>query len=205
MSDNKSIYVVSAKECFKEMIDHAMEKCKVQTFPLAQTYLTGILENYIHTDNLYDSVQDDGKKTRDTLAEMYLRAQNSESKLKTELLKKLGDVSLYVSGFFGDSFSRKIIDVDYYINMGESAYSSLATATKEDTVKKVYVEFSTKFLSFVDVLSFISQKAQLQNKENILRIYEKYMKTGSPLAREILVEQGIVAIPFDKSKKVSHQ
>lgn len=203
--NNKSIYIVSAAEYFKETVAEAINKRKVQTFPQAQEYLINILKNYIQTGNLFDSKTEDGRNTRKTLAEMFLEAQGLDKNSKKEVLKKLGEVSLYVSGFFSDSFNRKIIDVDYYIDMGEVAYSTLAEETKEDLSRKVYLEFSKKFLEFVDVLSYISQHSLIQHEENVLRIYEKYLKTGSPLAREILEEKGIVTVPFDKSKKNSAQ
>jgi hypothetical protein len=136
---------------------------------------------------------------------MFLKAQTSGGNAKIELLKKLGDVSLYVSGFFGDSFQRKIIDIDYYVDMGEAAYGTLAQEIRQDTSRRVYAEFSRKFLEFVDVLTFISQKTFVQNDESILRLYEKFLKTGSELARETLEEKGIVTIPFDKDKKSSAQ
>ena len=40
-------------------------------------------------------------------------------------LRNLGDFSLFMSGFFSDSFRRRAVDVDYYVSMGEYAYGSL--------------------------------------------------------------------------------
>ena len=37
-------------------------------------------------------------------------------------LKQIGDVSLFVSGFFSDSLRRKLVDVDYYVSIGGVAY-----------------------------------------------------------------------------------
>ena len=41
-------------------------------------------------------------------------------------LQRLGDVSLFVAGFFAHSFARKLIDIDYHIAMGGQAYGTLA-------------------------------------------------------------------------------
>ncbi|MES2768460.1 MAG: hypothetical protein V4596_04875 [Bdellovibrionota bacterium] len=201
MSEKKINFLVSTKDFFNDVVQEAIVARKMSTFPLAQNYLVSILENYIHTNNLFDTHSENGKKTRDTLAETFLKAQNSNPTVKIELLKKLGDVSLYVSGFFADSLSRKIVDVDYYVDMGEVAYATLASEIKEDTSRKVFKDFSSRFLEYVDLLTTISQKSLVQNDESILRLYEKYLKTGSELARETLEEKGIVTIPFDKDKK----
>lgn len=193
----KSLFI-SPDEYFHQVVEEAMVSRNMDTFPLARTYLVSLLKNYIHTENLFDTENESGKKTRETLAEMFLKAQNSTQTVRIELLKKLGDVSLYVSGFFGDSFQRKIIDIDYYIDMGGVAYASLAQEIKEDTSRKVFTEYSSRFLDFVDLLDHISQKSQITNDENILRLYEKYLKTGSPRAKEILEEKGILTLPVDK-------
>ena len=201
MSDKKINFLVSTKDFFNDVVQEAIVARKMNTFPLAQNYLVSILENYVHTNNLFDTQTENGKKTRDTLAETFLKAQNSNPTVKIELLKKLGDVSLYVSGFFADSLSRKIVDVDYYVDMGEVAYATLASEIKEDTSRKVFKDYSSRFLEYVDLLTTISQKSLVQNDESILRLYEKYLKTGSELARETLEEKGIVTVPFDKDKK----
>lgn len=201
MSEKKINFLVSTKDFFNDVVQEAIIARKMNTFPMAQSYLVSILENYIHTNNLFDIQTENGKLTRETLAETFLKAQNSNTTVKIELLKKLGDVSLYVSGFFADSLSRKIVDVDYYVDMGETAYATLANQIKEDTSRKVFKDFSSRFLEYVDLLTTISQKSLVQNDESILRLYEKYLKTGSELARETLEEKGIVTIPFDKDKK----
>src|SRR5215468_9909274 len=41
-------------------------------------------------------------------------------------LREIGDTSLYVSGFWSDSLAQAAVDVDYYIEMGGSAYGALA-------------------------------------------------------------------------------
>ena len=41
-------------------------------------------------------------------------------------LQRLGDVSLFMAGFFAHSFARKLIDIDYHIAMGGRAYGTLA-------------------------------------------------------------------------------
>ena len=37
-------------------------------------------------------------------------------------LKQVGDLSLFLSGFFADSLQRKLVDVDYYVSIGGYAY-----------------------------------------------------------------------------------
>jgi hypothetical protein len=105
-------------------------------------------------------------------------------------LKRLGDGALYVSGFFGDSLQRKVVDVDYYIDMGSSAYHSLSKEMYEDTFAQLYREIAVKFNVFVDVFSIISRKT-MGSEDNVLRLMELYAKTDSPVARDRLTEKGL--------------
>lgn len=184
--------LIDSEDYFKGIVGEALSQRKMITFPLAQNYLVQLLNQFIATEKLEDQ----------TLAEMFLKAQNTtDINVKVELLKKLGDVSLYISGLFSESLDRKLVDVDYYADMGGAAYGSLSETIKEDSFKKVYKEYSNRFLEFVDVLTIISQKVFLHDNESILRLYNKYLRTGSELARETLLEKGIISIPFDKNKK----
>ncbi|MCB0356479.1 MAG: hypothetical protein KDD40_05700, partial [Bdellovibrionales bacterium] len=137
-----------------------------------------------------------------TLAEMYLKALQEESqKIKYDKLKKLGELSLYISGFFGDSLKRKVVDIDYYAEIGGRAYDCLASETQEDTYAKVYGEISIKFLDFVDVLTLVSQKSLIQSNEDLLRLYDRYISTGSKLAKEQLLEKGLITTDIKKTEQ----
>src|SRR5580692_2994912 len=41
-------------------------------------------------------------------------------------LREIGDTSLYLSGFWSESLSDKMVDVDYYVQLGGSVYGELA-------------------------------------------------------------------------------
>jgi hypothetical protein len=202
---SKAELFLSAEGYFAELVKKGMEVRKITADPEVEYYLVKLLNHYLDARNLFDQKDgEEGVKKPKTLAELYLTAQNSEPSIRSELLKKLGDKSLYISGFFGDSLERKIVDIDYYAEMGCVAYGTLANFTQEP-VSRVYSVFSKRFIEFVDVLTYISQSAQVQNDQNILRLYDRYIKTGSKLAREKLLEIGIVSLPLDPKKTTKQQ
>ena len=196
---------VSPKDFFKEAVRDAFSKRRIEAFPMAEDYLVNVLEHYVIAAHLHESEESlhQGQKRPTTLAETLLIAAQSEHSTKVDMLKKLGDRTLYVCGFFSDSFERKVIDVDYCAEMAGTAYRILAQNTKEDTLSQVYSLYSKKFLAFVEALNYISEKSQLQSSNNVLRIYDRYLKTGSELAREKLSNLGIVPISRSDQKKVS--
>lgn len=194
---------ISPGDFFKNLVRQGFAQRKLETYPHVETYLVDLLQHYLDAKNLFDPDYDEqGRKVPKTLAEMYLYANNAQDqKVKVELLKKLGDRSLYMSGFFGDSLQRKIVDVDYYVNMGGVAYATLATFVREDTTAKVYSTISRRFIDFVDVLTYISHSSLIKSNESVLRLYDRYMTTGSELAREKLTEMGVLPVSQDQAKR----
>ena len=202
---NSSEIFLSSHDFFEEIVSDAFKQRNLRTLPFVKTYLVGLLEFYVPASNLFDDFDSSGKRTRETLAETFLKAQNAEPHTRIELLKKLGDRSLYISGFFSDSLQRKLVDVDYYADMGCAAYSSLAANVSDDMIARLYSEFASRFFEFADVLGYISSIAHITDEENIMRLYETYAKTGSETARSKLNEKGLIAVPIEELAKKKQQ
>lgn len=183
-----------------EIVSQGLQKRQVRVSPLGERYLVDLLEYYLHATNLFESEDSHQGRRPLTLAEMYLEAGQRPTPEKLDLLKKLGDRSLYISGFFGDSLERSLVDLDYYAEMGGAAYGWLADSVNEAQVAEVYRLYSRRFHEFVDVLAYISQRSMIQTDQNLLRLYDRYLKTGSELAREQLAEHGVVPLGRDQLK-----
>ncbi len=197
MSENQkfeksSVFLATPREYFGEAVDAGFAKKQIKTGRAVREYLIGLLEHYLDARNLFSQP--------DTLAETYLIASNSQPTEKVELLKKLGDKSLYISGFFGDSLERKLVDIDYYAGMGGAAYATLADCVREDEAAQVFRIFSQRFVDFVDVLTYISHQSSVHTDQGLLRLYDRYMRTGSELAKEKLIERGVLTLPQDQAK-----
>jgi hypothetical protein len=190
----KVAVLASSQEYFTDLVTQAVEKRKFQTSPYVFQYLVHLLQSHVTNPNVH---------MNGTLAETLLTACQSERPVKIELLKKLGDTSLYISGFFGDSLRRKIVDIDYYADIGCSAYSHLAAELNTNVQSTVYSEFSQRFLDYVDLLTYISQNSLVQSNQDLLRLYERYVMTGSELAKEQLIEKGLLV--NEQMKKSSNQ
>lgn len=194
--NSSSSILVSSREVFEQIVNDAFERRKLKTLPLVKSYLIDLLEAYIPTENLFDDTDSSGRRVRETLAETFLKAQSADLVLRIGLLKKLGERSLYISGFFGDSLQRKLVDIDYYTDMGCTAYGALSECVREDTASRLYRELCQRFSEFVELFTDISAQASLSNEENIMRLYEVYARTGSDLARERLIAKGLIAVPM---------
>ena len=197
--DKKIGLFVEPAEYFKERISEAKERQHFSTSELAEFYLVELLGRFMLASN---QISDD------PLAILFLKAQATgvEAGEKIKLLKNLGDTSLYISGFFGDSLNRKVIDLDYYREMGSIAYKSLSGTIRDDSFQELYRELHEKFNGFVDVLTEISQSGFIQTNQDILRLYDVYQRTGSETAKKQLEERGLSlttasSLPSDKKSK----
>src|ERR1700755_3520129 len=110
-------------------------------------------------------------------------------------LQRLGDVSLFIAGFFARSFARKLIDIDYHIAMGGNAYSSLSDTLGRSQASRaiaaIYAQLARKFQGLVDALQEVSDMSYRYSDKDILRLYEIWMKTGSRRAHGLLRQLGV--------------
>ena len=85
-----------------------------------------------------------------------MRSRRRAPRARQRGLQRLGDVSLFIAGFFARSFARKLIDIDYHIAMGGNAYSSLADTLQRSAsgrcVAAIYAQLAQKFQGLVDAL-----------------------------------------------------
>jgi hypothetical protein len=171
-------------EYFKEMVESALARQHVQAGDLTEYYLVNLLCQFVRLD---PSV---GTEMGEPLAFRLARAMQTGGVEQRTRLRNLGDFSLFTAGFFSDSFKRRHVDVDYYVSMGEYAYGSLSRA--EDAFREVFVELSRKFVGFSDVLADISERTAMTSNHDVLRMYEKWLRTGSARESQRLIERGIV-------------
>lgn len=170
-------------EYFKELVDAALAHQRVPAGDLTTYYLVNLLCQFVRLEGTPDAEQPLAIRLAQAL-----QAGGSEGRAR---LRRLGDFSLFVTGFFSDSLNRRTVDVDYYVSMGEYAYGSLGRRD-EDTFAEVFSELATRFVGFADVLSEVSERSTLRSSTDVLRLYEKWLRTGSSRDRDKLIERGIV-------------
>jgi len=59
-------------------------------------------------------------------------------------------------------------------------------------MSEVFDELAEKFSGFVDVLGEVSERTGLTSNSDLLRLYEKWLRTKSRRSGDLLVKQGIV-------------
>ena len=173
-------------EYFKDLVAASLARQHVRAADLTEYYLVNLLCQYIRLDAGAAVGEVD-----EPLALRLARALRSGGLEQRARLRSLGDFSLFMTGFFPDSFRRRLVDVDYYVSMGEYAYGSLARLD-EDAFSEVFTELANKFVGFTDVLADISERTALASHTDVLRLYEKWLRTGSRRDGKRLVDRGIL-------------
>jgi hypothetical protein len=175
----------SAVEYFKELVDGAIEHQRLHATECAAYYLVRMLAAFA------EHPAADGRGDDTPLAIQLAQALDSAGTKQRVGLKQIGDASLFISGFFSDSLRRKLVDLDYYATIGGYAYHALSRV-ESDAVAGIFAELAEKFVGFVDVLAEVSERSQCASNADLLRLYERWLKTGSRRSGQLLVERGVV-------------
>jgi hypothetical protein len=183
----------SAVEFFKELVEGALAHQRLAANELTAFYVVQLLASFIERPR--------GDDPSAPLGVRLAHALESGGAQQRSSLKQIGDCSLFISGFFSDSLNRKLVDVDYYVNIGGCAYNALSR-NETDTFSPVFAELAEKFVGFVDVLSEVSERTSCASNADVLRLYEKWLKTGSRHSGQLLIERGVVPNASVKTSRV---
>lgn len=163
-------------------------------------YIVNLLCTYI-TPEVLCLKDGDYNPLTTPLAILFEKAVEAPPDEKFKILKSVGDTSLYVSGFFQDSFNKKTFSLEYFINLGINAYlnvSNLSTFPTRNS--KVYSKLADKFPDLVEIVATLSDKLGEPKNIDILTIYERWNENKSERLLKKLTNQGIIPIQKNPRK-----
>ncbi len=192
------IRAAHVEEFFHHQVRRAITNQNVEASPHTEYYLVRLLSDFSNIENLFPPQE----KNEVPLAILYLESLKANRHDGIRLLKQLGDFALYISGFFQDSLNLKNVDLDYYISMGGTAYDRLHSMAVSPSYWEAFADtfrdLAVNFSKYMDVLSEISESSQAKRDSDLLRLYEKWLNTGSERLARKLSDFGIL---LDPSKK----
>jgi hypothetical protein len=177
-------------EYFKGLVESALSRQHLRANELTSYYLVDLLCRFMQPDRRIPFFEDTGEP----LALRLARALDSGGMEQRARLRNLGDFSLFTSGFFSDSLRRRVVDVDYYVSMGEYAYGSLSRRDT-DAFGEVFSELSRRFVQYMDVLADVSERTGSTREPDVLRLYERWLRTGSTRDGQRLADHGLAPNP----------
>jgi len=195
MTAPKVLSAQSIHDFFRELLTLAIENQRTRVQQATELYLANLLSGFLQTESLL--VRDEeGTLDRKPLALMLKDALEEEGVARAQALRRLGDTSLFVSGMFSESLSSSLVDVGYAIAMGSRAYDALGDVAERHGrgARSLWDELSEKFSQLVEVLNEVSDRTLSSSNAGLLRIYERWMRTGSARIATLLAEHGVPAV-----------
>ena len=120
-------------------------------------YLANLLLKYLKSENLFIEFED--KKIMEPLFDILARSIDcNHNACKIKELKKIGDISLFRVGVLKKQIDNSIMDSNYYINMGMSAYQSISYLIKKrnnNSHNQLYLNLSNDFKNLVKITNVL--------------------------------------------------
>ena len=184
--------VTNLREFFRDALHGALEKQQLAVEDQTEHYVVNVLTMFARSEALYEQTAD-GVRLKPLVVMLCEALEASGHAERNRSLQRLGDVSLFVAGFFARGFAAKLIDIDYHIAMGGRAYGALAQTLqgRGRVLAGVFAELAEKFQPMVDALNHISESGYVHSDRDILRLYEIWLKTGSTRCYALLKRLGV--------------
>ncbi len=194
MSGKGLITNLSIREFFRGAVTEAMHNQQVEAEGETVVYLIDLLERFSQAERLFQDTLE--RSPHRPLVDFYAEALDARSERERErALRRLGDIALFISGLFPAVLQRRLVDVDYYVAMGGNAYGYLSESSTGPggvtALQGVFRELAGRFVEFMDVLCEVGEQTRLRGDDDILRLYELWLRSGSRRAARRLRELGI--------------
>jgi hypothetical protein len=187
---------------FHEVVGEAVRARNVEATDEVRNYLVALLSDFARPDASHG---DTFERPVTFLLDEALRATGAE---RFRRLRTLGDSVLYIAGFFGDHIENRGVDVGYVTNVGATAYRSASSMLRRPSPvegrepgasdeENVFGELSRRFDRFVEVLTAVAETTlaqQAHGERGLLKLYEKWLRSGSVILAGELGARGIVPL-----------
>jgi len=182
----------SPREFFREAVSSALSSRQLRIQGETEFYLVNLLASHLE---LRGQVPGAEGFADEPLALILARALEGDRERRFQEMRRLGDTALFVSGFFSDHLARTPVGARYYAAMGEQAYGSLAAGRLVSReIEALYDELARRFRDFVDLFAEIAELAELRSNRGLVRLYERFLLTGSQRLAERLRARGVALL-----------
>ncbi len=189
---NQRLPLVEQNNLFDWFRDRVDEAARHQRAPVSRDtvyYLSQLLAE--------EGRADDGD-TSTTLVELRMQAEAAPWGASINKWRSLGDRALLTLGFFRENLRRRTVSADYYAEMGATAYATVSRRLRSPgaPAHDVFAELADRFGPCTDVIAEVRQEACESCDQDVVRLYEEWLATGSPRLAERLRSLGVVPVRF---------
>jgi hypothetical protein len=184
ISMTRIVQAGSITSFFNNAVGEVIRERKLETTDATKEYLSALLTDFAKPNEATEKTLE---KPLTLLLDEALQTPNLGDRFAR--LRTLGDGVLYGLGFFGEHFEARGVQEGYLVGIGSRAYESagciLTPSSSGDVEASVstdlFGELASKFATFVAVLRDLANRwlaASTHSAKDLLRIYERWTKTG---------------------------
>lgn len=196
MKRSKEIQLAPSLESFFDAeLGETARKQGVEMTAFTREYLARMLVRFSQVEHLFKPTAS-GEWTIPTLTELYSASVGHPLADQFSKMQQMGDLALFTSGFLSERIEKSLIDMDYYIAMGEVAYEKaghIRETIGAERVLNIYFELAHSFPKFVEVMNELADQSLLSSDRDVVKLYEKWLRTGSGRIERMLAEVGVIA------------
>jgi hypothetical protein len=172
MSLNKIILGKDLKALFYKELDLINSQAVRPISEEILFYSAGVLENYTSSERYFDI---DGSRVRDkTLGQKLLESNHLGGVAKARAYQEIGETSLVLCGVFRDSLNKKLVDLSFYHDIGQNAFSGLDSFRPfEFNMHGFYQKVSENFCYITELLFSVSKDLLDSKDDSVLNLKYK--------------------------------
>lgn len=159
-------------------------------------YSSDVLDKFALSQDFFEVSE--GKVREKILGTKLLEATQLSREEQRRVYKEVGDMSLLFCGYFAESVNKKIVDTQYYSQLGKMAYGHLNTCVPTFLdIPSFYAMIATCFENLTTLMAMLATKNRTGDENTI--IFRKLLKE-EPLTEKEMLISGIIP---NKSRNVS--
>jgi hypothetical protein len=181
----------SLRDWFRDHLAEAETQQKIGLDEATREYVLQVLESFSGRDATITEELED--LSNEPISMQLMRAMQAPPGRRFQMMRHIGDYSLYLTGFFVDSISRTHNDEQYFVQIGSTAYRGAACALprgESNPFRTLYDGLSTRFGDLVGLLNDVSERC-FRGEQDVLRLYDRFAATGSRRLATRLAHLGV--------------
>lgn len=173
---------------FHERLTRALAQRETRLDGALQIYLVDLLERY--------AAARPDRALRPLVEHLSDAVSAPTPRDRLERYREMGDAALCVCGLFGEHLTARGISRRYVATMGGTAYRhashlSSVPGTRGLATARVYGELADRFDEIARVLVDVREWTALRTPQDVLRLYERWRRTHSPVLARRLRDAGV--------------
>lgn len=157
-------------------------------------YSSEVLDKFALSQDFFEVSE--GKVREKILGMKLLEATQMNREEQKRIYKEVADMSLLVCGYFAESTQKKMLDTQYYAQLGKMAYGHLNHVMPNFLdIPSFYSMVATCFESLTTLMAILATKNRTGVENNL---FFRKLLNDEPLTEQEMLVSGIIPTPNTK-------